>query len=260
MNTPAEIPDSLILIIEDDATILDLLAYNLTRAGYRVRKESNGRNGLEAALTEQVDLVLMDLMLPGLDGLAATRQLKRQKPDLPVVMVTARDERGDVLEGFDTGADDYVTKPFDMELLLARIQARLRRQVAGGRPRGRLEVGGLVLDHDAHALVAGDAVVPLKPKEFDLLAFFFSNPGRLFEREEIVEAVWHHRYMPGSRTLDVHIRRLREKLEEVSRGVEIETVRGVGYRLTAPEAPAEPQATADPRAPAEPQPKPRAES
>src|SRR5680860_165869 len=104
MVTPAEIPISLILIIEDDATISDLVAYNLSRAGYRVRKETNGRNGLEAALSDEVDLVLMDLMLPGLDGLAATREIKRQKPDLPVVMLTARDERGEVLEGFDTGA------------------------------------------------------------------------------------------------------------------------------------------------------------
>jgi len=242
MGTPAERPISLILIIEDDATISDLVAYNLSRAGYRVRKETNGRNGLEAALSDEVDLVLMDLMLPGLDGLAATREIRRQKPDLPVVMLTARDERGDVLEGFDTGADDYVTKPFDMELLLARIQARLRHPAPGARPPGRLEVGGLTLDHDAHALLAGPEhkAVPLKPKEFDLLALFFSNLGRLLEREEIVEAVWHHRYLPGSRTLDVHIRRLREKLQEAGRNVEIETVRGVGYRLTA-ETPTDPQ-------------------
>ncbi len=256
MVTPAERPTSLILIIEDDATISDLVAYNLSRAGYQVRKETNGRNGLEAALSDEVDLVLMDLMLPGLDGLAATREIKRQKPDLPVVMLTARDERGEVLEGFDTGADDYVTKPFDMELLLARIQARLRHQVPAGRPSGRLEVGGLILDHDAHALFAGQTVVPLKPKEFDLLTFFFANPGRLFEREEIVEAVWHHRYLPGSRTLDVHIRRLREKLQEVGRSVEIETVRGVGYRLTATPTPTDPQTYTDPQTPSNPQPKP----
>jgi len=120
-----------ILLVEDDATISDLVAYNLRRAGYEVLQEHNGRAGLETALANNVDLVLMDLMLPGLDGMAASREIVRRKPQLPIIMLTARSERETVLEGFDSGADDYITKPFDLDVLLARIQARLRRAPAG---------------------------------------------------------------------------------------------------------------------------------
>ncbi len=120
-----------ILLVEDDPTISDLVAYNLRRAGYDVLQEHNGRAGLETALTQAVDLVLMDLMLPGLDGMAASREIVRRKPSLPIIMLTARSERETILEGFDVGADDYITKPFDLDVLLARIQARLRRAPAG---------------------------------------------------------------------------------------------------------------------------------
>jgi two-component system alkaline phosphatase synthesis response regulator PhoP len=224
----------LVLVIEDDRTISDLLAYNLRRAGYAVRQEHGGRAGLEAALEDQVGLVLLDLMLPGLDGMAVSREIRRQRPDLPVIMLTARDERETVLAGFQAGADDYVTKPFDMDVLLARITARLRRPPsppsrAGGR--ATLELGDLTLDPDARSLVSPRGEAALKPKEFALLELLASQPGHLFSREEIVERVWHHRYLPGSRTLDVHVRRLREKLAPLTREVSIETVRGVGYRL-----------------------------
>lgn len=225
-----------ILIVEDDQTIAELLAYNLRRAGYEVLQEYDGRRGLETALSGQVDLVLMDLMLPGLDGLAASREIARRKPELPIIMLTARSERETVLEGFASGADDYVTKPFDLDLLLARIQARLRRvpvgaAVVAGPEASAISTGDLTLDRDAHAARTGRGEVTLNPKEFELLELLVSRPGRLFPREEIIERVWHQRYLPTSRTLDVHIRRLRAKLELMKAEVSIQTVRGVGYRL-----------------------------
>jgi len=180
-----------------------------------------------------VDLVLLDLMLPGLDGLAISRELRRHKPDIPIIMLTARTEREVTLEGFNAGADDYVTKPFDMDVLLARIKARLRTPGPDEieSPSGRSPQGLQILDRDAHLLHTARGRVPLKPKEFDLLELLLSAPGHLFRREEIVERIWHHKYLPGSRTLDVHVRRLREKLEAVEAPVRIDTVRGVGYRL-----------------------------
>jgi DNA-binding response OmpR family regulator len=226
-----------ILLVEDDATISDLIAYNLRRAGYEVLQEHNGRSGLQRALNSAIDLVLMDLMLPGLDGMTASREIVRRKPDLPVIMLTARSERETMLEGFDAGADDYVTKPFDIELLLRRIEARLRRTPAGipmthgGGAPATVETGDLVLDRDAHVIRTGRGEVALNPKEYDLLELLMSRPGHLFPREEIVERVWQHKYLPTSRSLDVHVRRLRTKLEQVQAEVTLQTVRGVGYRL-----------------------------
>jgi DNA-binding response OmpR family regulator len=226
-----------ILLVEDDPTISGLVAYNLRRAGYEVLEERNGRAGLEAALTSGVDLVLMDLMLPGLDGMTASKEIARRKPGLPIIMVTARSEREVVLEGFESGADDYITKPFDLDVLLARIQARLRRAPSGpGAVRGGTEeppvsLGDLVLDSNTHRVRTAGAEVALNPKEYDLLQLLLSRPGHLFPREEIVERVWHQRYSPASRSLDVHIRHLRSKLEAVQAGVSVLTVRGVGYRI-----------------------------
>ncbi len=226
-----------ILLVEDDATISELLAYNLRRAGYDVLQETNGRAGLQAALAGDVALVLLDLMLPGLDGLTVSREIKRRRPDLPVIMLTARGERETMLQGFQAGADDYVIKPFDLDVLLARIQARLRHPDPGGAeaPAPPAEVPN-ILDRDAHALRGRHGSERLKPKEFALLELLLSAPGHLFPREEIVTRVWHHRYLPGSRTLDVHIRRLRDKLATLETGVSIQTVRGVGYRLVPSEA------------------------
>jgi len=227
-----------ILLVEDDPTISDLVAYNLRRAGYEVLQEHNGRAGLQAALSHGVDLVLMDLMLPGLDGMTVTKEIVRRKPSLPVIMLTARSERETVLEGFELGADDYITKPFDLDVLLARIQARLRRAptgiavAPGAADGGTVGTGDMVLDRDAHVIRTARREVALNPKEYDLLELLVSRPGHLFPREEIVERVWQHRYLPASRSLDVHVRRLRAKLEQAEAEVSLQTVRGVGYRLT----------------------------
>jgi DNA-binding response OmpR family regulator len=225
-----------ILLVEDDPTISDLLAYNLKRAGYEVLQEGNGRAGLEAALTHQVDLVLMDLMLPGLDGMTAAKEISRRKPGVPIIMLTARGERETMLEGFGAGADDYVTKPFDLDVLLARIAARLRRAPAATPAEtaaAPVIIEDLVLDSDAHEVRTSQGKVALNPKEHDLWALLLSQPGHLFPREEIVQKVWHQRYNPASRTLDVHVRHVRSKLEQIGAKVTILAVRGVGYRLGA---------------------------
>jgi DNA-binding response OmpR family regulator len=227
----------LILLVEDDPTISDLLAYNLRRAGYDVLQEQNGRSGLETALSHPVDLVLMDLMLPGLDGMTASKEIIRRKPSLPIIMLTARGEKETILEGFQSGADDYITKPFDLEVLLARIEARLRRTPTGivlpsGPPGGgTVMTANMELDRNARFIRTPHGKIALNPKEYDLLEFLLSQPGHLFPREEIVERVWHQRYLSSSRTLDVHVRRLRAKLEQVRAEVALQTVRGVGYRL-----------------------------
>lgn len=222
-----------ILVIEDDPTISELLAYNLQSAGYEVMVSSDGCIGLETALTCDIDLAIVDLMLPTLDGLSINREISRKKPDLPLIVLTALTDRDVVLDGFDSGADDFVTKPFDIDELLARIAARLRRvQRDEAEPKLRLE--GIELDHDRHMLVSSGGDVFLKPKEFDLLELLLSKPGHLFPREEISSRVWHQQYVSTSRTLDVHVRHVRAKLESVDAPARIENVRGVGYRL-APE-------------------------
>ncbi len=226
-----------ILLVEDDVTISDLVAYNLRRAGYRVIQQYNGRAGLDAALTQSVDLVLMDLMLPGLDGMSASREIVRAKPGVPVIIVSALTEREKLLQGFAVGADDYVTKPFDLDVLLARISASLRRAAAGVHSAATMVteravgVGDLAVDPDTRSLRTPYGEVSLTPKEHSLLQLLLLQPGHLYSREEITESVWHHHYMPSSRTLDVHMRRLRDKLREVQAALTVQSVRGVGYRL-----------------------------
>ncbi|MGI5939731.1 MAG: response regulator transcription factor [Thermoleophilia bacterium] len=226
-----------ILLVEDDATISDLLAYNLRHAGYDVLQESTGRAGLDTALSQSVDLVLMDIMLPGLDGMSAGREILRAKPQVPVIMLSAKTGRDTLLEGFDIGADDYVTKPFDLDVLLARVAASLRRasqHEASGAPartEATLQLGDLVVDDDTRSMRTSTGEIALTPKEHDLLTLMLSQPGHLFTREEITERVWHHRYLSSSRTLEVHMRRLRNKLREIQAEVTVHVVRGVGYRL-----------------------------
>jgi len=231
-----------ILLVEDDATISNLIAYNLRRAGYEVVQADDGRTGLEMALSQSVDLVLMDVMLPGLDGMSASREIARAKPWVPVIIVSALTEHEKLLQGFQVGADDYITKPFDLDVLLARIAASLRR-AASSRGSCAVEpnpavvkVGELVIDNDTRSLRTDSGAVPLSPKEYALVVLLLSQPGHLFTREEITESVWHHRYLSSSRTLDVHVRRLRDKLREVRAEVTIHGVRGVGYRLAPQDA------------------------
>lgn len=222
-----------LLLIEDDQTIAELLAYNLRHAGYEVIHESDGRSGLNSALSMDIDLVLVDLMLPELDGMAVSREISWAKPDLPLIVVTSLTERETMLEGFQSGADDFVTKPFDLDELLARIAVRLRRAsvATASQPDVPLSLAGFSLDANAHMVRASGGDVFLKPKEYDLLELLVSRPGHLFRREEITRRVWQHKYMSKSRTLDVHVRHVRAKLQLVDAPVTIQNVRGVGYRI-----------------------------
>lgn len=221
-----------LLLIEDDQTIAELLSYNLRRVGYEVMRESDGHSGLRTALSAEVDLVLVDLMLPGLDGMTVSREISRTRPNLPLIVITARTERDTMLEGFESGVDDYVTKPFDLDELLARIGARLRRvALAPEHADAPVSIEGLTLDADAHVLKGPLGEVFLKPREYDLLELLISRPEHLFRREEIMRRVWHQEYSSASRTLDVHVRHLRAKLQESGVSAAIQNVRGVGYRI-----------------------------
>jgi len=228
-----------ILLVEDDVTISDLLAYYLRKAGYQVTQEYDGRSALQRALASPFDLVLMDLLLPGLDGMSATREILRRKPGMPVIILSALAERERLLESFALGVRDYITKPFDVDVLLARIAANLRRTQSGAeRPvasdsAGGVDLSDLRIDEDTRSIKTAHRQVSLTPKEHGLLSLLASQPGHLFSKEEITESVWHHRYVSSSRTLDVHVRRLRDKLRRVEAGLQIYGVRGVGYRLDA---------------------------
>jgi two-component system alkaline phosphatase synthesis response regulator PhoP len=221
-----------LLVIEDDQTIAELLAYNLRHAGYEVLCAHDGHAGLTAALSYDIDLAIVDLMLPELDGLSVSSEIARQKPGLPIIILTARTAREDMLAGFATGADDYVTKPFDLDELLARVAARLRRvESDSAAPEAPVAFGGLMLDPDTHTLTTSSGEVYLKPREYGLLEMLMSQPGHLFRREEIMHRVWQQQYTQSSRTLDVHVRHLRMKLEQVAAPIGIQNLRGVGYRI-----------------------------
>ncbi len=231
-----------ILIVDDEPTLLDTLKYNLVKAGYNVRTAEDGLEALQTARTAQPNLILLDLMLPGLDGIEVCRLLRRES-DVPIIMLTARDEEIDKVLGLELGADDYVTKPFSLRELLARVKALLRRnEVARTRtlieseptsPKGSiLRVANLLLDMNQHRASRDGVELNLKPREFELLAFLMLNQGQVFSREQLLDKVWGYEYVGDSRTVDVHVRWLREKIEvDPSDPHLLETVRGVGYRL-----------------------------
>jgi DNA-binding response OmpR family regulator len=219
-----------ILVVDDEATIRETLQYNLEREGYQVATASNGPEALEAARQEKPDLIVLDLMLPELDGLSVCRAI-RQEQDTPIIMLTARTGEMDKIIGLESGADDYVVKPFSLGELLARVRAVLRRAPATRR-QDMLEAGDLRLDLIARRATLGDRELPLTPKEFDLLAALMRNAGAVLSRDLLLTQVWGYDYLGDSRTVDVHIRWLREKIEkDPSKPQRILTVRGVGYRF-----------------------------
>lgn len=221
-----------ILIVEDDAVILDTLAYNLTRQGFGVHKATDGSEALKLARKLRPDLILLDLMLPSESGIRVCERIRQEDPEVVIVMVTAKDAEEDKVEGFEAGADDYVTKPFGMKELVARINANLKRSAAPPGGRGRiLEAGDLWLDtKNFSARVKGEPLV-LRLKEFELLAALAGDAGELKSREELAKEVWGHAGVGSSRTIDVHIRRIRASLAQKSDYEYIHTVRGLGYRF-----------------------------
>jgi DNA-binding response OmpR family regulator len=232
-----------VLVVEDDLTLRETLEYNLVRQGYEVHTAADGQTALDIARQEQPDLLVLDVMLPGLDGFEVCRIL-RQEMSVPILMLTARDEEVDKVVGLEIGADDYMTKPFSMRELLARVKAQLRRvrltreeamATGGDVVEGeKVTVGDLTIDLARHEVLRGEEPLSLKPKEYELLVFLVRNRGLVLSRDLILERVWGWDYGGGSRTVDVHVRWLREKIEvDPSNPTRIVTVRGVGYRLEA---------------------------
>ena len=222
-----------ILVVEDEETLAESLRYNLAREGYEVTVVADGRLAVESHRRRAIDLVVLDLMLPGLGGLDVLRQI-RSSSDVPVVVVTAKDAEADVVAGLELGADDYVTKPFSMRELVSRIRGILRRASRVPRSVDTLvfEGGPVSLDVDRHEVRIDGELVDFRPKEFELLEALLARKGRLVPRQILLEEIWGVPFFGDPKTLDVHIRRLREKVEQTPRSPEwIVTVRGLGYKF-----------------------------
>lgn len=226
-----------VLVIEDEENLVEVLRYNLEREGYQVLEAHDGIQGLETARKAKPDLVILDVMLPGLDGLEICRILRRES-DVPILMLTAKGEEIDRVVGLELGADDYVTKPFSVRELVVRVRGMLRRSRASidadatDAIHRRTKVGDLEIDLDRHEATLKGEPLSLKPKEFDLLALLASHRGRAFTREQILEQVWGRDFYGETRTVDVHIRWIREKIQSYPNcPQQIITIRGVGYRF-----------------------------
>ena len=232
-----------ILVVEDEIALQETLAYNLKKQGYEVFTTADGSEALDLAREIEPDLIVLDIMLPGIDGFEVCRILRKEMI-MPVIMLTARDDEIDRVVGLEVGADDYLAKPFSMRELLARVKAQLRRvrlnreeaqqltfenQALKGQ---KLEFGNLLIDTNRREIKINDEIVTFKPKEYELLTFFGQHKGKVLSREFILEQVWAWDFIGDSRTVDVHVRWLREKIEEdPANPNRIITVRGAGYRF-----------------------------
>ena len=219
-----------ILVVDDEALLVKGIRFNLKSDGYEVITGSNGQEAVDLAKAEQPDLIVLDVMMPVMDGLTACARI-REFSDVPIILLTAKTDDMDKLMGFDHGADDYLTKPFNILELKARIRALLRRTGAGEKPRENKLVGGsITLDLDARNAYKGSELVVLTAKEFDVVEFLMRNAGKVYSREALLDTIWAYEYRSDIRTVDVHIRRLREKLEEnPAEPQHILTKWGVGY-------------------------------
>jgi len=223
-----------ILVIEDDPSILRGLQLNLTMEGYTVRSAMDGEAGLALALSERPDLLLVDIMLPKLDGLSLIRSLRTTDRDVPILILSAKGQEVDKIAGLDLGADDYIVKPFSLKELMARIAAALRRGRGSDASRAAVKrFGAAEVDLTARQLTVDGKHVPLTAREFDLLAFFVAHPGRVYSREQLMHAVWGSRYTGTARTVDNFVARLRAHIgDDAEHPRHLETVRGYGYRFT----------------------------
>ena len=228
-----------ILVVDDEQNIIEIVKFNLEREGYRVITAKDGITALQLARSEDPDLIILDIMLPEQDGLTVCRLLQQEQKTrgIPIIMVSARGDELDKILGLEMGADDYVTKPFSPRELVARVKARLRRseetetappkQVENTMVRGKL-----LIDQDRYMIELGGVKQYLTPKEFELIRFLARQPGKVFSRDYLLEQIWGYDFVGDSRTVDVHIRHIRQKLESLDPSQQyIETVRGVGYRF-----------------------------
>lgn len=230
-----------ILVVEDERSIITLLQYNLQQAGYEVITAMDGEEGLEMALAERPQIIVLDLMLPKLDGIEVCKQIRQNKVDIPILMLTARDDEFDKVLGLELGADDYMTKPFSPREVVARVKAILRRtsrkevNTEDNTTTPQMMIGNLrILSENFEAYFEEEAL-DLTPKEFELLAYLAKNKGRVLTRDQLLSAVWNYDFAGDTRIVDVHISHLREKIERDSKKPSyIKTVRGLGYKLEEP--------------------------
>lgn len=226
-----------LLVIEDDEKILEAISEYFSRAGYEVKTAEDGLSGVQSALNDRPDAIVLDLMLPKMDGLAVCRELREKAAYIPILMLTAKDDVVDKVLGLEMGADDYITKPFSLRELEARIKSVMRRVRAASRSETSEDTpivrGRLRIDPSKREVTVGDRLVELTPKEFELLKLFASNPGRVFPRKYLLEKIWDYSYEGYDRTIDSHINRLRAKIEDNPENPQmVLTVWGIGYKFS----------------------------
>ena len=224
--------DKLILVVDDEAPIVEILKFNLTKSGYRVLAAYDGEEGYRLATSEKPDLILLDVMLPKMDGFEVCKKI-REKHSTPIIMLTARDEEVDKVLGLELGADDYITKPFSVRELLARVKANIRRTVSDSQQNSEgelIQFENLTINPARYEVSKDSSVIDLTLREFELLKFLAMQPGKIFTRETLLEKVWGYEYFGDVRTVDVTVRRLHEKVEDNPASPNfIMTKRGVGY-------------------------------
>lgn len=220
-----------VLLIDDEQDILELIKYNLDKEGYQVETAENGRDGIEIAKKFRPDLILLDVMMPAMDGIETCAEIRKSDEikNTIIAFLTARSEDYSQIAGFDAGADDYIAKPIKPRVLVSRVKALLRRQLNVEAEQKPVSVGNISIDKEKYLVIKGDEELTLPKKEFELLALLISKPGRVYTREVILDTVWGNEVVVGDRTIDVHIRKLREKLGDKY----IKTVKGVGYKVEA---------------------------
>ncbi|WP_417637982.1 response regulator transcription factor [Enterococcus faecalis] len=231
-----------VLVVDDEPSILTLLTFNLEKEGYQVTTSEDGKNGFELALSNQYDFIILDVMLPGMDGLEITKALRREKIDTPILILTAKDEQVDKIIGLEIGADDYLTKPFSPREVLARMKAIFRRlkptttePLQEDTPKAPLVIGEIRVDEQNYEVFVRNQPIELTPKEFELLVYFMKRKDRVINRETLLERIWQYDFAGQSRIVDVHISHLRDKIEpDPKRLVYLVTVRGFGYRFQEP--------------------------
>ncbi len=228
-----------VLIIEDELSILKLLTYNLEQEGYEVESSMNGQEGLDKALSTKYDMILLDLMLPGKDGMEICRELRQERQEVPIIMLTAKDTEIDKILGLEIGADDYITKPFSPREVIARMKAIFRRYKQSSEEEVEKEellmVGDIQIYPEKYEVIVRGQNVDLTPKEFELLLYLVRRTGRILSREQLLNAIWNYDFAGETRIVDVHISHLRDKIEENTKKPEyIITARGFGYKFEEP--------------------------